>query len=546
VRRQVDDNDPSLSEIWIGNEEGNEIMPNDGDWKGFGASMGRNTHINELSFSLDTSQMGVQVVHFFRGLAMNRCIQRLIIFAGIVSQFDEIFLLFVPFFRDNLKLDGLEINYRGHRDGCLSRIVFALGQFYSLRDFSLSCNDVLSIREGRDSSCVELIEALVGHVGLHSLCFDCVPIGRDACSALAKLLRIRGSVLESLTLIETQMDDEGADILSSGLVGNYRLTNLQIGGVNCLTDIGWQSIFAMLKSPQCKLESLDLGSTDINDAVARSLTNALSCNSTLKKLSLKRIHSITDLGWRNLFVGLLQGPHCMLENLDLSDSGGVSSECMIESLASALTRNIHLKELHLCNIINITSVGWQSFANFLLNPNSALRELDLTGIAINDNIMSAFASVLSRNNQLWKFLFDNGGNLGQISSVGYAAFSRMLCDTSTILDTYHSNHTLTNSGFCSLTVRLWYKDIYPLLTINRDYGIRQTARIKIIRSHFSGSDISTQVFSVMKLCVLPTAIAWMGHNNGSHGGRNLMFEFLRKEPLVCDMKHMSKKRKAVD
>lgn len=73
---------------------------------------------------------------------------------------------------------------------------------------------------------------------------------------------------------------------------------------------------------------------------------------------------------------------------------------MIESLASALTRNNHLKELHLRNIINITSVGWQSFANFLLNPNSALRELDLTGFGINDNIMSAFASVLSRNNQL--------------------------------------------------------------------------------------------------------------------------------------------------
>jgi hypothetical protein len=50
----------------------------------------------------------------------------------------------------------------------------------------------------------------------------------------------------------------------------------------------------------------------------------------------------------------------------------------------------------------------------------------------------------------------------------------------------------------------------------------------------------------MKLSVLPTAIAWMCRNNGSHGGRNLMYEFLRKEPLVCDTKRMSKKRKAVD
>lgn len=63
--------------------------------------MGRNTHINELSFSLDTSQRGVQVVQFFRGLVMNRCIQRLIIFDGIVSQLEEIFFLFVPSLETN-------------------------------------------------------------------------------------------------------------------------------------------------------------------------------------------------------------------------------------------------------------------------------------------------------------------------------------------------------------------------------------------------------------------------------------------------------------
>lgn len=162
--------------------------------------------------------------------------------------------------------------------------------------------------------------------------------------------------------------------------------------------------------------------------------------------------------------------------------------------------------------------------------------------------MSDFASVLSRNNQLWKFLSVDSGNLGQISSVGYDAFSRMLCDTSTILDTYpHSNHTLANTGCWRLMqAGLQHTDMCSLLSINQKHSICQAACIKTIRSHFSGIDINTQVFSVMKLCVLPTAIAWMGHNNGSHGGRNLMFEFLRKEPLVCDMKHKSKKRKATD
>jgi hypothetical protein len=543
VIRLVANNDPSLSNIWIGHDD-DEIFPNDGDWKGFGESMGRNTHINELTLGLDTSQMGAQLVHFFRGLAMNRCIQYLIIFTGIVSQSDELFLLLVPFFRDNDVFHELEIEYSGHRDGCFSRIAFALGQFNSLSQFSISGN-LPSISEGLDASC-ELIEALAGHVGLWSLGFSCVPIGRNACSALANLLRIRGSVLTSLTLIDTQIDDEGADILSSGLVGNYSLANLHIGG-NYFTEIGWQSIFAMLKSPQCKLKSLDLGSTDINDAVARSLTNALSCNSTLKILILKQIHSISDLGWRNLFVGLLQGPHCKLETLDLSHSWGASIESMIESLASALATNDNLKELYLNNIAPITSVGWQNFASVLRNPSSGLEQLDLTGNAINDDIISAFASVLTNNNQLRKFLTGHySRNLGQITSVSHAAFSRMLCDTSTILNTYNSNHTLTDADLWSLMDRVWYEDIYPLLMINQDNSVQEAARIKIIGSHFSRSDINTQVFTEMKLSILPTAIAWMGHNNGSHGGRNLMFEFLRREPLVCDMKHMSKKRKAVD
>ena len=48
----------------------------------------------------------------------------------------------------------------------------------------------------------------------------------------------------------------------------------------------------------------------------------------------------------------------------------------------------------------------------------------------------------------------------------------------------------------------------------------------------------------MKLNILPTAMSWMGHDNGSHGGMKLMFEFLMRVPLICDTKSVSKKRKA--
>jgi len=363
-----------------------------------------------------------------------------------------------------------------------------------------------------------------------------VPIGRDACTALADFLRNPRVILESLDLFRNAIDDKGADILSSGLIGNQSLTNLNIGRGG-FTEIGWLAIFAMLKNPHCRLMSLDLGYTDINDSVAQSLTNALRCNSTLKTLTLRQIHSISTAGWRDLFAGILQGPHCMLEKLDLSDSRGEDPDRMMESLADALAVNVNLKELHLFTCGSATPVGWRILATILRNPSSGLEILDFVENSINDEIMSTFAMASANNRKLKKLWFSS--NMRGVKSVGYDALSRTLCDTSTILSTFNSNHTLERIGF--LLVR---EDIESLLTINQEYSVSQAARIKIINSHFSGSDINTQVFSDMKVNIRPTAMSWMSRDNGSNGGMNLMFEFLRRVPLICDTKSTSKKRKA--
>jgi hypothetical protein len=226
----------------------------------------------------------------------------------------------------------------------------------------------------------------------------------------------------------------------------------------------------------------------------------------------------------------------MLEKLNLRDSQGEDPDSMMESLTDALAVNVNLKELHLFTCGSATPVGWQILATILRNPSSGLEILDLTNNSINDDIMSTFAMALANNTKL-KQLDISGRSMRGVTSIGYAAISRMLCDTSTILSTFNSNHTLEYIGW------VYREDIKSLLTINREYSVSQAARIKIINSHFSGSDINTQVFSDMKLNIRPTAMSWMGRDNGSNGGMNLMFQFLRREPL-CDAKSTSKKRKA--
>jgi hypothetical protein len=229
----------------------------------------------------------------------------------------------------------------------------------------------------------------------------------------------------------------------------------------------------------------------------------------------------------------------MLEKLDLRDSLGEDPDRMIESLASALAANVNLKELHLFNFESATSIGWQALASILRNPSSGLEILDFVENSINDEIMSTFAMASANNRKLKKLWFSS--NMRGVKSVGYDALSRTLCDTSTILSTFNSNHTLERIGF--LLVR---EDIESLLTINQEYSVSQAARIKIINSHFSGNDINTQVFTDMKSNILPTAMSWMGWDNGSNGGMNLMFQFLRREPLICDTKGTCKKRKTMD
>jgi hypothetical protein len=227
----------------------------------------------------------------------------------------------------------------------------------------------------------------------------------------------------------------------------------------------------------------------------------------------------------------------MLEKLDLTDSRGEDPDRMLESLASALAANVNLKELHLFNFESATSIGWQSLATILRNPSSGLDSLHLNR-NVHTEIVVLFTAALANNTKL-KQLFSI--DMSRFTSIGYAAISRMLCETSTILSTFNSNHTLQRIGFL-----LVCEDIELLLTINREYSVSQAARIKIINSHFSGSDINTQVFTDMKLNILPTAMSWMGQDNRSNGGMNLMFQFLRREPLICDTKGTSKKRKAAE
>ncbi len=145
----------------------------------------------------------------------------------------------------------------------------------------------------------------------------------------------------------------------------------------------------------------------------------------------------------------------------------------------------------------------------------------------------SFADALANNTKLRELKCDS---FYHVTSDGYAAFTSLLCNTLSIQSTYRSNHTLER-----LSDHEWRlpEDLRSLLRINRENSNSDTARIKIIRTHFSGSNINTQIFTGMELNVIPTAIAWMGRD----GGNGLLFAFLMRMPLLCTTKSKCKKKK---
>jgi len=132
-----------------------------------------------------------------------------------------------------------------------------------------------------------------------------------------------------------------------------------------------------------------------------------------------------------------------------------------------------------------------------------LETFSLYGINFGDDGTIALAEGLRGNKslrELWLSPETSG-----ITAVGWSAFSRLLCDTSTINNTYLSNHKLSKIGCYGDDNEGIPEEIQMLLTTNR-YQTRQTAAFcKILRSH---PDLDMEPLFKLKMQFVPAVISW--------------------------------------
>ena len=172
----------------------------------------------------------------------------------------------------------------------------------------------------------------------------------------------------------------------------------------------------------------------------------------------------------------------------------------LQSFVEGMANCCSLTKLQLSHNLSITANGLASVSSLFRSEHCSLSELDLYGINIGDDWAEVLANGLAGNKSLTKLKFDV--SIPGIARRGWAAFSRLLCDTSSVNNTYLSNHTLVHIG--NFGMECTPQDIVQYLKLNESQN-QAVAICKILHNH---PDIDISPLFRSNLMCLPLVVAW--------------------------------------
>jgi Ran GTPase-activating protein (RanGAP) involved in mRNA processing and transport len=452
-------NDPGLTSLFTvedfeedGEDDDYIISREGGDLGWLGYFIGRNDKLTNLYLSyLPTGRE--QVEKFFIEVQHNKSIKNVEIWGG--DNLDEGFsamnfphvttMTYHPGERENARYFALGLrqckSLKAYSGPVTAEIVASLSMLPALE--SVWLDGELAIRR---VECVALRELLVNATQLKDLALFGVGLGDDELEVLAEGLASNSSLannrklrdlhlcnnnigdrgvqalasslasngtLRELRLSNNNISDKGLEMLAAALIHNEALRVLSIFGNTAITETGVRAISRILQSRTSGLEKLDLARINHGDDGGKILADALSINKSLVSLSLS----------------------CGETDISIGDGG-------LRALAAGLSRNSTLREVNLSGNTAITASGLHSLKQYFRSPLCALETLFIQSINVGDKGAYALADALARNKSLKRLLFSEGG----ITSKGWKAFLKLLCDTSSPNSLYLSNHTLIQLG----------------------------------------------------------------------------------------------------
>ena len=353
----------------------------------------------------------------------------------------------------------------------------------------------------------ELFRGLSRNRSIESICLSVINWNLDFVQTLIPFFEYNSN-LNKLAFFPRELDDECLAILSHALtVKNNTLTLLSFHGNDIvdLTITDWSTFSLALSHPMCILEHLYLRNNvlELGDEAVTLLGEALVVNKTLKSLNLgDSNHSITLTGWQGFSRCL--GQSTTIEELYIGNCG--IDDDRASAIVNGLIGTSSLKMMDMSSNPSITTAGWELIINILLN-----------GVHSLDSIEGDFDG-----------------------EIDWAVLSSALCDDSSIVATFSSNHTFREICNSSGDMSVLIPDaVSSLFLINRsEKDTHAVARNKILNYHFpDAGETNIQAFSCMSLASMPFAIEWIGR-----GGTelSLMYNVVRLLPILFDvMSHES-------
>ena len=296
---------------------------------------------------------------------------------------------------------------------------------------------------------------------------------------------------------------------------------------------GWRLLaLAIGRIKNKSLQKVSLTGCNISDEALVDIITSLSMHPHLNRLDLNGNRLATN-GCTTLAT-LLRCSCTELKHLELDSNNGISDEG-IDALVPALKNCYQLHTLGLYDLTSITTSGWKHLATILEAPNSNLTDFFIMGDSIDDEVVNAFTSSLVNNCTLTTLNIDNNAS---ITDNGMKAFSKLLCDTSSVNSTFLSNHTLMKLG----EPNMWNSQdsVKPFLMLNRREDKKEVAMIKILQHH---NDFDMVPFFEWEFKVLPLMINWFERASSvtmpenyepNIGPRKLssIYQFVRGMPLL--------------
>ena len=274
------------------------------------------------------------------------------------------------------------------------------------------------------------------------------------------------------------------------------LEEIYIEDCNFGVGVKGSRVFALaLSSFSCtSLRELTIMTTNIPDEGLVDIITSLSMHTNLHYLDLDGNQLQTN-GCKALAT-LLKCSVTKLETIDLRNNE--LDDESIHALVPGLKSCSHLKKIYLMNNLSVTSRGWQNLATILESPNSNLETLSLEENNIDDQAVASFVGCLVNNSKLHTLDFQ--GSNAFITDEGWKAFSKLLCNTSSVNSTYLSNHILRYGPFVNVL------SLRPLLYLNGREDKKEVAMIKILQHH---NEIDMMPFFEWEFKVLPLMIDWL-------------------------------------